>query len=78
MKYIALFAIIAVSISNAHKLEKKSSLHHAADYIDENGEEISTSLAVQLKDRINMEHNHACDFIDEKGEEISTSLMPEY
>ena len=78
MKYIALFALMAMSLSSAHKLEKKTA--HAADYIDENGEEISTSLAVQLSDRINMsgKHQHACDFVDEKGEEISTSLMPEY
>ena len=44
MKYFALFALIAVA--SAHKLEKKSSNKHAADWVDANGEEIETSLAV--------------------------------
>tara|TARA_B110000285_G_C14915274_1_gene509911 strand:- start:458 stop:667 length:210 start_codon:yes stop_codon:yes gene_type:complete len=59
---------------------------HACDFIDEEGEEISTSLMpenVQISQKIDLSvviesHGmHACDFIDEEGEEISTSLMPE-
>ena len=59
---------------------------HACDFVDDNGEEISTSLMsenVQLESKtdlssvIELNGMHACDFIDEEGEEISTSLMPE-
>ena len=78
MKYIALFALIAVASS--HKLEKKSSNKHAADFVDATGEEIDTSMAVQIKDRMRMTMSgkHACDYVDDSGEEKSTSLMPEY
>ena len=62
---LAVLALVATDAS-AHMLVKKSA--HAADYVDEQGEEISTSLAVQLKDK------HACDYVDDSGEEISTSL----
>lgn len=48
---------------------------HACDYVDESGEEISTSL---MPEYVQIEDKHACDFIDADGEEISTSLMPEY
>ena len=48
---------------------------HACDYVDENGEEISTSL---MPEYVQIEEKHACDFVDDNGDEISTSLMPEY
>ena len=78
----AYFAIIALTaVVSAHKLEKKTA--HPVDYLDNEGNELSTSLAVQLDDRMNLNgrvdshDRHACDFVDDNGDDISTSLMPE-
>ena len=50
MKYILSIALVALltQSTNAHKLTAKNSgnLGHACDYVDEQGEEIDTSLAV--------------------------------
>ncbi len=61
-----------------------TAIRHACDYIDDAGEEISTSLMpenIQLSENIGMtsiiDSNHATDYIDDNGDEISTSLMPE-
>lgn len=62
-------------ITNKTMIESKGM--HACDYIDDNGEEISTSLMPEYV-QIESETKHACDYIDDNGEEISTSLMPEY
>ena len=56
MKFYTLIAMVA--LVNGHKLIQKQSnniVHkHAVDYIDEKGDEIDTSLAVQLESKMNL------------------------
>ena len=80
MNKLTYFALVA-STQAVNLIDK-----HACDFIDDAGEEISTSLMpenVQLEEQSgnvllsDANEKHACDFIDDSGEEISTSLMPE-
>ena len=49
---LAIAALLAAA--DAYRLTQKNSGCHACDYIDDKGEEIDTSLAVQLDQNIRM------------------------
>ena len=58
MKFYSLIAVVA--LVSAHKLNQSSSNnvkshnHHACDYVDDKGDEIETSLAVQLESKMSL------------------------
>ena len=58
MKFYTLLALVAVI--NGHKLNQKLSNNlfkkakHACDYVDDKGDEIETSLAVQLESKMSL------------------------
>ena len=50
-------AAIALLGASAVKLNQSGKIQHACDYVDDSGEEIETSLAVQLSSDIKMKDN---------------------
>ena len=79
MKFIAISMLLAatqaVSLRNVPSEDLTLTMNdHACDYIEDNGEEIDTSLAVQLKDEEGPSKNQMIqDFVEKLG----MSMTPE-
>ena len=81
MKFYSLVAMLA--LVSGHKLHQQSAkkMKHACDYLDDKGEEIDTSLAVQLESKINMKLGDEPDservgfFAQKLGIEMTPELM---
>ena len=81
MKFYSLIAMVA--LVSAHKLNSKSSnnanshTNHACDYVDDKGDEIETSLAVQLESKIRLGDEPEQERVEFMAKKLGVEFTPE-